>query len=101
MLLENQVIPSATSSTSSCESQSSSSGGDSYCRYSIHDGGQVLVSATTDYLSVACIQQWLQSNPNATATLIWDEGDTIDLPVYALRRRNAVVLTLPEAPLVN
>lgn len=30
-----------------------------------------------------------------------DDGNTINLPVYALRRRNAVVAQLPDAPLIT
>lgn len=66
-------------------------------QYSIQDGDQVLESAV-HYLSAACIAQWLQKSPTAKATLIMDDGDKIDVPVYALRRRNAVVADLPDAP---
>ncbi|KAI8150078.1 hypothetical protein BJV82DRAFT_585741 [Fennellomyces sp. T-0311] len=67
-------------------------------RYSIQDtNGTILVTAS-EYLSTASIAQWLQQSPNATATLTLDGGDTIDLPVYALRRRNGVVANHPEAP---
>ncbi|KAI7854097.1 hypothetical protein BDC45DRAFT_509798 [Circinella umbellata] len=65
--------------------------------YSIQDGDQVLESAV-QYLSAGCISQWLQKSPNATATLFMDTTDKIDVPVYALRRRNAVVADLPDAP---
>ncbi|KAI8374355.1 uncharacterized protein BYT42DRAFT_576068 [Radiomyces spectabilis] len=65
---------------------------------SIQDGDRVLESAV-QYLSAACIAQWLQQSPSAKATLTLD-GDTIDLPVYALRRRNAVVADLPDAPIM-
>ncbi|KAI7868982.1 hypothetical protein BDF14DRAFT_1709220, partial [Spinellus fusiger] len=50
------------------------------------------------YFSAACVAEWLQRSPNAKATLMLD-GDRIDLPVYALRRRNAVVADLPDAPI--
>ncbi|KAI8139447.1 hypothetical protein BJV82DRAFT_627271 [Fennellomyces sp. T-0311] len=66
----------------------------SYC---IQDGDQVLETAV-QYLSAACVAQWLQKSPNARATLFMDTSDKIDVPVYALRRRNAVVAELPEAP---
>ncbi|KAF7720776.1 hypothetical protein EC973_006087, partial [Apophysomyces ossiformis] len=56
--------------------------------YSIQDGDNVLESAV-HYLSAACIAEWLQRSPSAKAILTLD-GDTINLPVYALRRRNAV-----------
>jgi hypothetical protein len=55
--------------------------------------------AAVQYLSAACIAQWVQQRPSAKATLTLDGGDTINLPVYALRRRNAVVANLPDAPL--
>ncbi|KAI8393747.1 uncharacterized protein BYT42DRAFT_483452, partial [Radiomyces spectabilis] len=48
-------------------------------------------------MSAACIAGWLQRNPTAKASLTLD-GETIDLPVYTLRRRNAVVADLPDAP---
>ncbi|KAI9476015.1 MAG: hypothetical protein EXX96DRAFT_575444 [Benjaminiella poitrasii] len=53
------------------------------------------------YLSAACIAQWVQQKPNAKATMTLDNGDTVNLPIYALRRRNAVVAQLPEAPSVQ
>ncbi|KAI9493646.1 hypothetical protein BDB00DRAFT_736685, partial [Zychaea mexicana] len=66
--------------------------------YSIQDSNGTILATASDYLSAASITQWLQQSPHATATLTLDGGDTIDLPVYALRRRNAVVATLPDAP---
>lgn len=56
-------------------------------------------AAAVQYLSAACIAQWVQRRPSAQATLTLDGGDTVNLPVYALRRRNAVVANLPDAPL--
>lgn len=64
---------------------------------SIQDGDRVLEEAV-HYLSAACIAQWLQKSPTAKATLVLVDGDTIDVPVYTLRRRNAVVADLPDAP---
>ncbi|CDS07835.1 hypothetical protein LRAMOSA01784 [Lichtheimia ramosa] len=75
---------------------SSISSADSF-HFSIQDGDQVFESAA-EYLSAACIAQWLQKSPTAKATLFMDDGDQIDVPVYTLRRRNAVVADLPEAP---
>ncbi|KAI7869156.1 hypothetical protein BDF14DRAFT_1785387 [Spinellus fusiger] len=65
--------------------------------YSIHGGDDVLHSSF-EYMSASNIAEWLTQFPNAVATLTLD-GDTIDLPVYALRRRNAIVASLPGAPL--
>ncbi|KAF1797845.1 hypothetical protein V8B55DRAFT_1452060 [Mucor lusitanicus] len=56
---------------------------------------------TLQYLSAACIAQWVQQKPSAKAIMTMDDGDTINLPVYALRRRNAVVAQLPDAPLIT
>lgn len=53
------------------------------------------------YLTAACIEQLVQRKPSASATMTLDDGATINLPVYALRRRNAVVAQLPDAPLLN
>lgn len=63
-------------------------------RFSIQTDQEIL-----RYLSAACIAQWVQENPSAKATMTLDDGNTIHLPVYALRRRNAVVAQLPEAPI--
>lgn len=63
-------------------------------RFSIQTDEDVL-----QYLSAACIAQWVQRKPSAKAIMTLDDGNTIDLPVYALRRRNAVVAQLPDAPL--
>lgn len=62
-------------------------------RFSIQTDKEVL-----EYLSAACIAQWVQHKPSAKATMTLDDGNTIKLPVYALRRRNAVVAQLPDAP---
>jgi hypothetical protein len=64
----------------------------------IQDGDQILESAG-QHLSAACIAQWVQRRPSATAVLTLEGGDEIRLPVYALRRRDAVVADLPDAPL--
>ena len=66
--------------------------------YTIHDNNGTLLASATESLSIASVNQWLQHTPHATATLTLYDGDTIDLPVYALRRRNAVVESLPDAP---
>ena len=68
-------------------------------RYSIQDSHGTILATTSEYLTSALIQQWLQQCPTASATLTLDGGDTIDLPVYALRRRNAVVANLPDSPI--
>ncbi|ORY97258.1 hypothetical protein BCR43DRAFT_489482 [Syncephalastrum racemosum] len=68
-----------------------------YRKFSIQEGDIVLDTAMR-CLSAACIAQWLQKSPTAKATLTMNDGDTIDVPVYALRRRNAVVANLPDAP---
>ncbi|KAI8068901.1 hypothetical protein BDF21DRAFT_345225 [Thamnidium elegans] len=60
---------------------------------------QTSLESAVQYLSAACIAQWVQQRPSAKATLTLDGGDTVNLPVYALRRRNAVVANLPDAPL--
>ncbi|KAG1053566.1 hypothetical protein G6F46_006072 [Rhizopus delemar] len=54
---------------------------------------------TVQYLTAACIAHWAKDSPSTKATLTLDSGDTIDLPVYALRRRNAIVARSPDAPL--
>ncbi|KAI9263783.1 hypothetical protein BY458DRAFT_514383 [Sporodiniella umbellata] len=54
---------------------------------------------SVQYLTAACIAQWAKSSPSTKATLTLDGGDTVDLPVFALRRRNAVVARSPDAPL--
>lgn len=64
--------------------------------YSLQDGDHVLAS-TVNYLSAACVAQYLQQSPTMKATLTMN-GDSIRLPIYALRRRNAVVANLPDAP---
>ncbi|KAG2228101.1 hypothetical protein INT45_009147 [Circinella minor] len=68
-------------------------------RYSIQDSHGTILASTSEYLTSALIEQWLQHCPTASATLTLDGGDTIDLPVYALRRRNAVVANLPDSPI--
>lgn len=60
-----------------------------------------LESAAVQYLSAACIAEWAQRRPSTKATLTLDGGDTVNLPIYALRRRNAVVANLPDAPLLS
>ncbi|KAI9355157.1 hypothetical protein BD770DRAFT_391302 [Pilaira anomala] len=60
---------------------------------------QSSLESAVQYLSAACIAQWVQQRPSAKATLTLDGGDTVNLPIYALRRRNAVVANLPDAPL--
>ncbi|KAI7901831.1 uncharacterized protein BX663DRAFT_512547 [Cokeromyces recurvatus] len=72
------------------------------CSYihSIQDGDTVLEEANSEILSTASINEWLQKSPRARATLVMFDDDTsIELPVYALRRRNAIVAELPDAPL--
>ncbi|KAI9245341.1 hypothetical protein BDA99DRAFT_528115 [Phascolomyces articulosus] len=66
--------------------------------YSIQDNNGAILATASEYLSSASIAQWLQQCPTASATLTLEGGDTIDLPVYALRRRNAVVANLPDSP---
>ncbi|KAJ8661993.1 hypothetical protein O0I10_002324 [Lichtheimia ornata] len=67
-------------------------------RYCILDHDGTVIASATDYVPTTSINEWLQRSPNATATLTLFDGDTIDLPVYTLRRRNAVVANLPDAP---
>ncbi|KAG1472232.1 hypothetical protein G6F56_001666 [Rhizopus delemar] len=54
---------------------------------------------TVQYLTAACIAQWAKTSPKTKATLTLDGGDTVDLPIYTLRRRNAVVAHSPDAPM--
>lgn len=69
------------------------------CTYSIQDGDCPMVLEATS-LSSSLINEWLQKSPKAKATLFLFEDDTsIELPVYALRRRNAIVARLPDAPI--
>lgn len=71
----------------------------SYMR-SIQDGDIILEEANSDFLSSSSIAEWLQKSPRAKATLtMFDDDISIELPVYALRRRNAIVADLPDAPL--
>ncbi|GAA5799226.1 hypothetical protein HPULCUR_004636 [Helicostylum pulchrum] len=70
-------------------------------RLSIMPEDQTSLESAVQYLSAACIAQWVQQRPSAKATLTLDGGDTVNLPVYALRRRNAVVANLPDAPLLG
>ncbi|ORY94495.1 hypothetical protein BCR43DRAFT_494118 [Syncephalastrum racemosum] len=66
------------------------------CHYSIEEqDGTVLDMAET--LSTMRIAEYVRRSPNATVTLCF-EGEAITLPLYALRRRNAVVAELPGAP---
>lgn len=67
-------------------------------RYCILDHDGTVIASATDYVPTTSINEWLQRSPNAKATLTLYDGDTIDLPVYTLRRRNAVVANLPDAP---
>jgi hypothetical protein len=71
------------------------------CAYihSIQDGDTILEEANRDYLSSSSITQWLQKSPRAKATLTLFDDTIIELPVYTLRRRNAIVADLPDAPL--
>lgn len=66
-----------------------------------NDSDNNSLESAVQYLSAACIAQWVQQRPSAKATLTLDGGDTVNLPVYALRRRNAVVENLPDAPLLG
>jgi hypothetical protein len=66
-----------------------------------NENGSNSLDSAVQYLSAACIAQWVQQRPSAQATLTLDGGDTVNLPVYALRRRNAVVENLPDAPLLG
>ncbi|KAG2194555.1 hypothetical protein INT47_006514 [Mucor saturninus] len=71
----------------------------SYMR-SIQDGDIILEEANSDFLSASSIAEWLQKSPRAKATLtMFDDDTSIELPVYTLRRRNAIVADLPDAPL--
>lgn len=64
--------------------------------YSIEEqDGTVLDMAET--LSTMRITEYVRRSPNASVTLCF-EGEAITLPLYALRRRNAVVAELPGAP---
>lgn len=72
------------------------------CAYirSIQDGDTILEEANSEFLSTSSINEWLQKSPRAKATLtMFDDDTSIELPVYALRRRNAIVADLPDAPL--
>lgn len=74
------------------------------CAYlrSIQDGDLILEEASSDFLSTTSINEWLQKSPRAKAKLVlFDDEDTIELPMYALRRRNAIVAYLPDAPLIQ
>ncbi|KAL9546784.1 hypothetical protein MBANPS3_006492 [Mucor bainieri] len=71
----------------------------SYMR-SIQDGDTILEEPNSEFLSTFSINEWLQKSPRAKATLVMFDDDTsIELPVYALRRRNAIVADLPDSPL--
>ncbi|KAI9478819.1 MAG: hypothetical protein EXX96DRAFT_572386 [Benjaminiella poitrasii] len=71
----------------------------SYIHY-IQDGDTILEEASSELLSTASINEWLQKSPRAKATLVMFDDDTsIEIPVYTLRRRNAIVAELPDAPL--
>lgn len=67
--------------------------------HSIQDGDIILEEANSEFMSMSSINEWLQKSPRATATIVmFDDNTSIEIPVYALRRRNAVVANLPEAP---
>lgn len=71
----------------------------SYTR-SIQDGDTILEEPNSEFLTSSSILEWLQKSPRAKATLTMMDDDTsIELPVYTLRRRNAIVADLPDAPL--
>jgi hypothetical protein len=73
------------------------------CSYicSIQDGDIILEEANSEFLTASTIAEWLQKSPRAKATLtMFDDDTSIELPVYTLRRRNAIVADLPEAPLI-
>ncbi|KAI8375157.1 hypothetical protein BD560DRAFT_392877 [Blakeslea trispora] len=61
-------------------------------RFSVKTDEQVL-----QLLSAACIAEWVRQKPSANAIMTMDDGESIHLPVFALRRRNAVVAPLPDA----
>lgn len=70
--------------------------------HSIQDGDMILEETSSDFLSMSCVNDWLQKSPRATATLVMFDDDTsIEIPVYALRRRNAIVENLPDAPIYH
>ncbi|KAI9319032.1 hypothetical protein BX666DRAFT_1854267 [Dichotomocladium elegans] len=62
----------------------------------IHDHHGTLLTSSLHPSS--WINEWIERTPHAMATLTLYDGDTFDVPVYALRRRNAVVENLPDAP---
>lgn len=71
----------------------------SYTRF-IQDGDIILEEANSEFLTTTSINEWLQKSPRAKATLtMFDDDTSIELPVYTLRRRNAIVADLPDAPL--
>ncbi|KAI8979651.1 hypothetical protein BDF20DRAFT_523198 [Mycotypha africana] len=75
----------------------------------------VLEELTSSLLTTSTINEWLQKSPRAKATLVLQPSSstqtsnsvqeedfyTIQVPVYALRRRNAIVADLPDAPLYH
>ncbi|KAI8994892.1 hypothetical protein BDB01DRAFT_774476 [Pilobolus umbonatus] len=67
-------------------------------RFSIVSEGDQTMDSTVQYLSASCIARWVERSPSAQAVMTLDGGDTVNLPIYALRRRNAVVANLPDAP---
>lgn len=68
--------------------------------HTIQDGDIILDGTSSDFLSMTSINDWLQKSPRATATFVmFDDETSIEIPVYALRRRNAVVADLPDAPM--
>jgi hypothetical protein len=67
--------------------------------HSIQDGDIILEETNSDFLSCSSIEEWLQKSPHAQVTLtMFDDHSSIELPVYTLRRRNAIVANLPDAP---
>jgi hypothetical protein len=70
--------------------------------YSIQEGDTFFEEANPHLYSASSINEWLHRSPYAKATMsLYDGDETIELPMYTLRRRNAIVAELPEAPLVN
>ncbi|KAI8334112.1 hypothetical protein BD560DRAFT_414679 [Blakeslea trispora] len=70
------------------------------CAYirSIQDG-DIIFEGNSEFLSTASINEWLQKSPRAKATITMFDDTSIEVPMYTLRRRNAIVADLPDAPL--
>ncbi|KAI8996946.1 hypothetical protein BDB01DRAFT_769210 [Pilobolus umbonatus] len=68
-------------------------------RFSIVLDSESSSKSVIQYLSAASISRWVEQSPSARAIMTLDSGDTVSLPMFALRRRNAVVATQPDAPL--